>query len=471
MGGKAAPSGASRRGASRSGAFPSGTFRRGRRGRRGPGGDWARLRRTGAGPFLALGGLCFGVWLFAPLFLLRFLSLFALFTLLGARLYSEYLLRSLKIFRRDREIRCFRFEWADVELTVENRGLLPAFMLVLGDRPGDLAVFKNHKKLCSLPGHSRMVFTWQAYCSERGISSLGPAQLRCADPLGIFPFAAAAGESTRLVVYPAPGMISLASPGGIPLGKLPSRSPLYEDLTRRRSLREYRRGDEPRRINWKASIRQGSRGPLSPGPSLLVNEYEAAVSYPLVVFLNLDPYEYGLGKRELWFERAIEAAAALCLMASRERQDLGIILYRPWLSGEENPEGALGSEAPPDPETSPEAGPCTLIKPGPFTLLPILERLAAVKRPRGPGGSAGSAEGGLRGSSRSLLDQGKRLPYGARLVYTGPELPEQDYLALNSLRACHISLEYLVLDERRLGPLAPGKAPRYQMREGGRDIL
>ena len=191
-----------------------------------------------------------------------------------------------------------------------------------------------------------------------------------------------------------------------------------------------------------------------------------------MVFLNLDPYEYSLHKRELWFERAIEAAAALCLMASRERQDLGIIFYRPWM-----------------------AEPCTLVKPGPFTLLPILERLAAIKRPRGPEGPAslaslegpvspaGSArpadsagEGGerearLRGSVRSLLDQGKRLPYGARLVYTGPEIQEEDYAALNVLRSSHISLEYLVLDEKRLGQRAPGNAPRYQMREGGYDIL
>ncbi|MDR2747963.1 MAG: DUF58 domain-containing protein [Treponema sp.] len=402
----------------------------------------ARIQKTGPGRFLLLAGLCLGVYLFAPFFPLQFLSLFAFFIILGSRLYSEYLLRSLKIHRRDPEIRCFRFEWAAVELTVENRGLLPAFMLALGDRTGEVAVFRNHKKLCTLPGRSRLIFAWQAYCSERGIGSLGPAQLRCADPLGLFPFSASPGETTRLVVYPAPGMIGLDSPGGIPLGKLPSRNPLYEDMTRRRSLRQYRRGDEPRRINWKASIRlQAHTSPVS----LLVNEYEAAISYPLVVFLNLDPYEYDLQKRELWFERAIEAAAALCLMASRDRQDLGIIFYRPWT-----------------------AEPCTLIKPGPFTLLPILERLAGIKRPRGP---AGEQETGLRGSVRALLDQGKRLPYGTRLVYTGPELPEEDYAALNVLRAGRISLEYLVLDEKRLGRRAPGNAPRYQMREGGYEIL
>jgi hypothetical protein len=466
-----------------------------------------------------MAGACIVVYLFAPLYLLQFLALFLLFVILGARLYSEYLIRNLRVIRRDREIRCFRFEWTGVDLAVENRGRLPAFMAALGDWPGNLAVFKDHKRLCTLPGRSRLPLTWRAHCSERGISSLGPVQLRCADPLGLFPFTAAAGETTRLVVYPSPGFVDIPSPGGIPLGKLVSRNPLYEDLTRRRSLREYRRGDEPRRINWKASIRLG--GAPVPGlslPSLLVNEYEAAISYPLVVFLNLDPYEYPLGKRELWFERAIEAAAALCLMASRDRQDLGIILYTPWgepaaaedgagqAAGDvHRPEGAAArqaaAEAGPNPgagapagtvKAGPAAGsaggdPCARVKPGPFTLLPILERLAAVKRPRGPrppgagdlaapsgpppdrNGAPGAAN--PRGSTRSLLDQGKGLPYGTRLIYAGPELPEEDYIALITLRAWHVSLEYLVLDERRLGPLGPGGAARYQMREGGYDIL
>jgi uncharacterized protein (DUF58 family) len=419
------------------------------------------VHKTGPGRLLFLTGALIAVYLFAPFYLLQFLSLFALFVIIGSRLYSEHLLRNLRVSRRDTEIRCFRFEWADVELVVENRSRLPAFMLALGDWPGDLAVFRNHKRLCTLPGRSRLAFTWRAYCSERRIGSLGPAQLRGSDPLGIFPFSATAGETTRLVVYPAPGMIGVSSPGGIPMGRLPSRNPLYEDLTRRRSLREYRSGDEPRRINWKASMRLAQKAPgpgltgteKSPGtglanwPRFLVNEYEAAISYPLVVFLNLDPYEYILHKRELWFERTIEAAAALCLMASRERQDLGIILY------------SQVSDT---------------IKPGPFTLLPILERLAAITRPQGPGNEVAETmpqTPALRGSTRSLLDQGKQLPYGTRLLYTGPELPDEDYIALNTLRAYHVSLEYLVLDERRLSPTAPGNAPRYQMREGGYDII
>jgi uncharacterized protein (DUF58 family) len=422
-------------------------------------GQWARVRALSPARLLLQGAPLFLVYLFAPFYLIQFAALFLFLIVLGSGLYSEYLLRKLRLIRRDTELRSFRREWVGVELVVENRGRLPAFMLAVTDSPGMLAVFRDNKRLCTLKGRSRLVLGWQVYCSDRGIFSLGPAALRCGDPLGLFPFYAASGENTRLVVYPSPGMIGIKSPGGIPLGALTSPNPLYEDLTRWRSLREYQQGDELKRINWKASAKN-SAGAADPSAGvLLVNEYEAAISCPLMVFLNLDPAEYALRQRELYFERAIEAAAALCLMASRERQELGIILYTPY-----------GGEG------------FSFIKSGAFTLIPVLERLAALERPRitdspgSPGSpaspAAGTGEtGSLRGSARLLLDRGKQLPFGTRLVYCGPDLGDEDYTALNSLKRYRVSLEYLVIDEKRLASTAPGNSPRYQMKEGGYTII
>ena len=354
-------------------------------------GQWAQVRAAGPLKILLQSAPLLLIYLFAPFYFIQFAALFALLVLLGSGLYSEYLLRNLRLIRRDTELRSFRREWARIELVVENRGRLPAFMLAATDSPGMLAVFRNNKRLCTLKGRSRLVLVWQVYCSDRGIFSLGPGNLRCGDPLGIFPFYAASGERTRLVVYPAPGIIWIKSPNGIPLGALVSPNPLYEDLTRWRSLREYQRGDELRRINWKASARNSAGPADSAAAVLLVNEYEAAVSCPLMVFLNLDPAEYALRQRELYFERAIEAAAALCLMASRDRQELGIILSTPY-----------------------EGEGFSFIKSGAFTLIPILERLAALERPRiagsslpagnsgdSPSGETGSGKtGSLRGSAR-----------------------------------------------------------------------
>jgi uncharacterized protein (DUF58 family) len=425
------------------------------------------IQRKRGVPFLALitVPLVF-IFLITPIYVVQFIVLFLLLLLYGSKAYSEYLIGSIVVLRRDRELREFRYQWMTVELVAENRGRLPAFMIAVSDSPGMLPVFRDNRALFTLKARSRMVLQWQGYCSERGIFALGPATIRGADPLGLFPFSAASPDQTRLWVYPAPALTAIKPPGGIPLGALITPNPLYEDITRGRSLREYRDGDEPRRINWKASARVGN---------LMVNEYESTLSYPLMIFLNLNPYEYPLKKRENFMERAIETAAALCLMASRDRQEVGMIIYSPH-----------GKE------------PISVTAPSSFALIPIMERLAALERSHGTGAepeaslaapleapslsaspeapslSALPEAGGLaslRKSARTMLERGKSLPYGTRLVYTGPNLGDEDYRALNNLKAYHLSLEYLILDERSLTAAVPGNARRYQIKEQGYEIL
>jgi uncharacterized protein (DUF58 family) len=375
-------------------------------------------------------------FIFTPWRPAQFLCLFFIFLILSSRIYSEYLIRHLSLIRADSEIRGFRYEWIDVELAVENTGHLPAFMLAVGDTPGMLAVFRDHKSLSSLPGKRRRMLRWQGYGADRGLFILGPGQIRGSDPLGLFPFTLTTGETTRLFVYPAPGFIHLTPPAGIPLGVLVSTNPFHEDLTRRRSLREYTGGDELRRINWKASARMGT----TDSSGLIVNEYEASLSYPLMVFLNADPSEYPAKNREPHFERVIEAAASLCIMASRERQALGLMLY-------------TGRT---------ETG--EVISPSAFALIPILERLAILKR-RDIQKEEELWEN--RGSISRLLEAGKTLPFGTRVVYTGPSLDNDEWRILEGMRGSHLSLEYLMIDAQSLARL-----PRcYQIKEWGYEIL
>jgi hypothetical protein len=331
-------------------------------------------------------------------------------------------------------------------------------MLAAGDSPGDIAVFRQNRSLLSLRGCSRIFIPWQAYCSSRGIHTLGPALVRGSDPLGLFPFRARARETSRLVVYPSPGQIEVKTPGGLPLGNMITGNPLYEDLTRRRSLREYRSGDELRRINWKASAAHTG---ADRDTVILVNEYEAAIAFPMVIFLNLDPYEYGLRKREFYFERSIEGAAALCLMTNRDRQELGIILYHPH-----------------------GKAPLTFIPPQARTLIPILERLAAITRPHEAPPEHSAPElprenvfsdmypsPRIRISVQMMLKEGKRLPYGTRLFYVGPERSREEYAVLDSLKRSHLFLEYLILDEKALEESMPGNVRRYQMKEAGYAVI
>ena len=403
--------------------------------------SWARIKFQREAFFLA--GLPFFilVFLFTPWRPAQFLCLFFIFLILASRLYSEYLIRHLSLKRADTEIRGFRYEWVDVELTVENDGRLPALILITGDSPGMLPVFRDIKVLSSLFGKRRIIHRWQGYGSNRGFFILGPGYLRGSDPLGLFPFTLYAAETTRLFVYPAPGFLNLKPPDGIPLGVLISVNPFNEDLTRRRSLREYSGGDELRRINWKASARMTSPD------GLMVNEYEASLSYPLVVFLNADPVEYPAKNREPYFERAIEAAAALCVMASRERQALGFILYNSRFTTGET------------------------IQPSAFTLIPILERLAILERRNIQNDEEQVNDRDnythIRGSIARVLETGKFLPFGARLVYVGPSPDDDDLRVLEGMRRSHLTIEYLVINEKTLAPFTR----RFQIKERGYEIL
>jgi len=393
-------------------------------------------------------------YLFTPLALVQFLCLFFLFLLIGSRLYSEHLIRNIRVIRNDLELRVFRHEWVRVELKIENHGLLPAFMLVANDLPGDVQVFNMQKIFRTLSRKSWTLFHWDGLCADRGIFSVGPAVIRGADPLGLFPFHLTAKDRTRLFVYPVVRSISLKNSRGIPLGNLCSDNYLFEDITRYRSLRPYNPGDEPRRINWKASAHVS--GSAQQSSDLLINEFDATASYPLMIFLNLEENDYRKKNRKILMERVIEAAAAVCLKASKERQEFGIIIY-----------------------TSPLEDGISVIAPSAFTIVPILERLAAIDwtKPANAVGSPGNAAGIAYNSTLAhnsalvMLNQGKHLPYGTRYIYAGPDLGDEAYFNLNSLKKHHISPEYLVIDERHVSSLVPGNSPRYQIKENGYEII
>ncbi|MCL2834218.1 MAG: DUF58 domain-containing protein [Treponema sp.] len=380
-------------------------------------------------PFAAL------VYIFTPWRPVQFLLFFMIFLMLACRLYTEYLIHHLSVRRGDQELRGFRHEWIEVEITVENRGKLPAFMLAAGDTPGRISVFRNNKFLGTLWGQRSRTIRWQGFGTSRGLFVLGPGIIRGADPLGLFPFTLVSAETSKLYVYPAPGYLNIKAPGGIPLGVLVSGNPFNEDLTRRRSLREYNGGDELRRINWKASAKMTLGG----HSALMVNEYEASLSYPMVVFLNADPLEYAARNREIYLERAIEAAAALCVMASRERQAIGFILHSSWKETDRT------------------------ITPSAFTLIPILERLAVLERRS----IEGEQMPQMRGSVERMLGETRILPFGTRLIYVGPALGRDDYRLLENLKSSHLTLEYLLIDETKL----PGFNLQYQIKERGYEIL
>jgi uncharacterized protein (DUF58 family) len=373
------------------------------------------------------------IYVFASLFVLQFLCLFFLFIVIGSRLYAECLVHSIKIIRRDMELREFRQQWARVELVVENRGFLPVFLLALRDGTGMLPLSKGNKTLCSLPARSRFTFEWQGYCSDRGVFMLGPATIQGADPLGLFPFQVMFPEQIKLFVYPTARSAHLSFRDGVPLGRLLSQNILHEDLARPRSLHPYQMGDEQRRVNWKASVRSPGRF----GMNLMVNEYEATVSFPMSVFLNLDIDAYPVKKALSFMERVIEVGATLCLLSAQKQQDIGLVIFSQRKT--------------------------FVINPSRFALITILEALALFESD-GRTGEKGDCVG-------VLLESAKRFPAGVKIFYVGPVLANDDYIRLNILKKFRLNIEYFIIDERTAPQFSYGGARQYQVKEFGDDIL
>jgi uncharacterized protein (DUF58 family) len=105
-------------------------------------------------------------------------------------------------------------------------------------------------------------------------------------------------------------------------------NPIYEDITRYRSLRDYLPGDTLRRVNWKASAKTGK---------LFVTDYLPLLHAPVLILLNLRTQDYPLRYRYHRIERAATLAASLVIHFLALRQEIGLIACASLEEGETVP--------------------------------------------------------------------------------------------------------------------------------------
>ena len=135
--------------------------------------------------------------------------------------------------------------------------------------------------------------------ARRGVYTLGPAEVRVADPFGLLRFARKDGERTEVVVYPR--VYELRGfplrGGNVEAGTTGSRGRRGEEFA---NLREYRRGDDKRHIHWKSLARTGE---------LFVKEF--SLQAPRRHTVALDLRREGLRTQENEIEDAVSAAASV----------------------------------------------------------------------------------------------------------------------------------------------------------------
>lgn len=227
--------------------------------------------------------------------------LFAVYLL--SRLWMRRVTDQLDAYRRF-TAHAFHGDQVTVDLVVRNTGWLPVPWLELHESlPVELTAPPFHREAVSLGAGERRSFRYTLNCRKRGYYPIGPLEMQTGDLLGVTSPSQVKIAPGHVIVYPRMVPLQqLGLPTRSPSVVLPARTPLFEDPTRVMGVRDYRRGDSPRRIHWSATAHAGQ---------LLVKQYQPAIARETLICLDLDRGDYGQRQRYTATELAIVTAASI----------------------------------------------------------------------------------------------------------------------------------------------------------------
>lgn len=190
--------------------------------------------------------------------------------------------------------------WLEVDFTVP-RGLYATPEPGLGVLSGDGRALHLLVTLLPLRTVERTI---RVRCRQRGLYQVDTVSLLVADPLRLYPRRREEGTDARLLVFPR--IVPLEQIGlraGLAIGDLRGPLVVLPDPSRPVGVRDYRPGDSPRQIHWKASARRGT---------IQTKVLERTVRRDLAIYLDVGGFDHSwLVYREALFERAVTAAASL----------------------------------------------------------------------------------------------------------------------------------------------------------------
>ncbi len=193
---------------------------------------------------------------------------------------------------------------ATVTLELTNLGPTTGALLIeeqvpwaLGDRP-------RYVLGPVLPRHQRIV-QYQISAEVRGIYEVGPLLVRITDPFGMLDLRRTFTSTSTLVVVPAAEKLPAINPLGARSGNGEDRPrPFSHGSAADVTVREYRLGDDLRRVHWRSSARTGE---------LMVRREEEPWQARCTLFIdNRSSAHRGTGP-DSSFERAVTAAASIAV--------------------------------------------------------------------------------------------------------------------------------------------------------------
>jgi uncharacterized protein (DUF58 family) len=241
---------------------------------------------------------------------------FAIYLL--ARLWTRRTVDHLHVQRRFTD-HAFTGDQVTVDVNLSNTGWLPIPWLEVHESlPVELTAPAFHREVVTIDSHASHRLRYALNCRRRGYYPIGPLKMQTGDLLGIVGRSQMEVASQHIIVYPRVVPLQrLGLPTRSPLAVLPARSPLFEDPTRIMGVRDYQRGDSPRRIHWTATASTGR---------LVVKRYQPAIARETLICLNLDQADYRQRQRYTATELAIVVAASIANhIIVREGLPVGLI--------------------------------------------------------------------------------------------------------------------------------------------------
>ncbi|MFC0624323.1 DUF58 domain-containing protein [Kribbella deserti] len=148
---------------------------------------------------------------------------------------------------------------ATVELALSNEGRMPAGLLLLEDRIPYVLGHRPRFVVDRVSPNWKRKVTYTVKSDVRGLYQVGPLMLTVADPFGLVETSRTFARSQHLLVTPRVHKLPAVRLGTDRAGSGENRPRAIaaageEDAT----VREYRDGDDLRRVHWRSTARRGS---------------------------------------------------------------------------------------------------------------------------------------------------------------------------------------------------------------------
>ncbi|HYN56058.1 MAG TPA: DUF58 domain-containing protein [Motilibacterales bacterium] len=203
-----------------------------------------------------------------------------------------------------------------LKVTVSVRGRFPRGRSLLFEDAAPIALGGPHR--FALNGISGQGFSQSHYRPQaraRGIHRIGPMRIHATDRYGMVHRTVTAGQRDEIIVHPRvvdldPTVLSGAS-AGAGSGHLGARGAGTDDVI----PREYRPGDEVRRMDWKASARTGA---------LMVRSEENPWRSAITIVLDLRAAAHQGHEPESSVDYALSMAASIGCLALENGWDLTV---------------------------------------------------------------------------------------------------------------------------------------------------